>query len=113
MARNRWPELCESVKQDDGLPTRMVGHWSENKLFFWSRYIEITTSAMVGHSKWQTGLIYVDLFAGPGVCTIRESKKRIPGSPLIAANAPKPFKKIILCEKDSTLVDACEKRGHH
>lgn len=92
------------------MPTREVGHWSGKKLFFWNRYIEITTSAMVGHPKWPAGLVYVDLFAGPGVCTIRESKTRIPGSPLIAVTAPKPFEKIILCEKDSTIADACEAR---
>lgn len=74
MARNRWPELCRSVSQDDGLPVREVGHWSEKKLFFWNRYIEITTVATVGHPKWQAGLIYVDLFAGPGVCMIKGSK---------------------------------------
>ena len=65
---------------------------------------------MVGHPKWPAGLVYVDLFAGPGVCTIKESKTRIPGSPLIAANAPKPFEKIILCEKDKGIADACEVR---
>ncbi len=51
MARNRWPELCESVSQDDGLPVREVGHWSEKKLIFWNRYIEITTIAMVWASQ--------------------------------------------------------------
>ena len=66
MAKNRWPELCNSVSKDDGFPTREVGHWSERKLWFWNRYIEITTSSMVGHPKWPAGLVYVDLFAGPG-----------------------------------------------
>lgn len=110
MPKDRWPELCRCVRQDDGFPTRQVGYWSEKKLFFWNRYIEITTSAMVGHPKWPAGLVYVDLFAGPGVCTIKGSNARIPGSPLIAANAPKPFEKIILCEKDSRIADACEAR---
>ena len=110
MARNRWPELCRSVSEEDGLPTREVGYWSKKKLFFWNRYIEITTSAMVGSPKWPAGLAYVDLFAGPGVCTIKESRTRLPGSPLIAASAPKPFERIILCEKDSALADACEAR---
>ena len=34
MARNRWPELCEKYKRDDGLPVREVGPWTEDKLFF-------------------------------------------------------------------------------
>ena len=110
MARDRWPDLCKLVSQDDGLPTRDVGHWSEKKLFFWNRYIEITTIAMVGYPKWPAGLVYVDLFAGPGVCTIKNSGTRLPGSPLIATNAPKPFEKIILCEKDPETAAACEAR---
>jgi len=65
---------------------------------------------MVGHPKWQAGLVYVDLFAGPGVCEIEGSGKRIPGSPLIAAYAPKPFERIIACELDPRLAAACAER---
>ena len=109
MARDRWPELCQRVETDDGLRTRPVGPWTEDKLFFWNRYIDITTRAMVGHPKWPVGLVYVDLFAGPGICTL-SGKRRIPGSPLIAAYAPKAFSKILLCEKDEVLAQACEAR---
>lgn len=109
-SRDRWPELCELVKLDDNLPTRESGHWAEEKLFFWTRYLDIATTAMVGNPNWPNGLVYVDLFAGPGVCTIRESQKRIPGSPLIAANTPKPFSKILLVELDSANADACSQR---
>ncbi|OHB65895.1 MAG: hypothetical protein A2V70_10600 [Planctomycetes bacterium RBG_13_63_9] len=110
MTKDRWPELCTSVAMDDGLPTREVGHWTEDKLFFWNRYLDITTRAMVGHRAWPAGLVYVDLFAGPGICTLRGSGKRIPGSALIAANAPKPFERILLCEKDPGFACACEQR---
>jgi len=109
-SRNRWPELCERVATDDGLPVRESGSWTEDKLFDWNRYVEITTTAMVGKPNWQGGVVYVDLFAGPGVCEIRDSKKRIPGSVLIAAFAPKPFAKIIACELDPVKAEACEKR---
>jgi len=110
MTRDRWRELCQSVEQDDGLPTRAVNHWTEDKLYFWNGYIHITTTAMVGKPAWSAGLAYVDLFGGPGVCTLKDSKRRIPGSPLIAANAPKPFSKILICEKDSRLAAACKTR---
>ncbi len=113
MPDDRWPRLCEIVAKDDGLPTRPVGHWSEDKLYFWNRYIDITTRAMVGHPAWQAGLVYVDLFAGPGICTLRESNKRIPGSPLIAAYAPKPFRRIIVGEKCPNLAEACRARLLH
>ena len=40
MTEDRWPELCKLVEEDDGLPTRKAGHWTEDKLFFWNRYID-------------------------------------------------------------------------
>jgi three-Cys-motif partner protein len=109
MARDRWLELCKKYENDDGLPVRRAGSWTEQKLWFWNRYIEITTSAMVGHPAWPAGLAYVDLFAGPGICQL-ESGKRFPGSVLIAANAPKPFRIILASEKDSDSAQACEQR---
>ncbi len=109
MPKDRWQSLCDSVAQEDGLPVREVGAWTEEKLWFWNRYLEITTTSMVGHPKWPF-LVYVDLFAGPGVCKLKGSKRRIPGSPLIAANAPKPFTSILLCEMDTSLAKACEVR---
>lgn len=93
-----WPKLLESVAVEDGLPVRECGSWTERKLHFWAKYIDITTRSMVDHRNWPEGLVYVDLFAGPGICEIRSSKKRLPGSPLIAAAAPKPFRKIIVVE---------------
>lgn len=106
----RWHELCERVAVDDNLPVRLVRFWTIDKLYFWNRYIEITTTAMVGHPQWAAGLIYVDLFAGPGICRSKETQERLPGSPLIAANAPKPFRRILLIEKDSKSAAACEQR---
>jgi len=108
--RDRWPELCRSVEDDDGLKVRNSGRWTEKKLHFWNAYIHITTNSMVDSPKWPAGLAYVDLFAGPGVCRIEGTEDRIPGSPLIAAHAPKPFRKILLCELDKSSADACQER---
>lgn len=109
--KDRWPELCELVAQDDGLPVREAGSWTEDKLWVWNRYIEITSSAMVGNPKWVGGVAYVDLFGGPGVCKVGE--KRIPGSALLAARAPKRLSKILVCEKKPSLADACQQRLNH
>src|SRR5207249_4737603 len=110
MPRDRWQELCKLVQEDDGLPVREVRHWTQEKLWFWNRYIEITTSAMVGKPQWSAGLVYVDLFGGPGALRLRNSRRKIPGSPLIAAHSPKPFERILICEKDKKLADACDRR---
>jgi three-Cys-motif partner protein len=91
------------------MPVRSAGFWTESKLWFWNRYIEITTTAMVGSPHWN-GLYYVDLFAGPGVCQIEGSGKRIPGSSLIAANSPKPFTMILSSELDVSLATALQQR---
>lgn len=107
---DRWPELCELVRHDDGLPTRKAGSWTEDKLYFWSRYIDITTTSMVGHPKWPEGLVYVDLFAGPGVCEIPSPTRRFPGSTLIAAHARKPFRLILGCEKEEASANALQQR---
>lgn len=107
--KDRWPELLESVRHDDGLVVRPCGHWTEEKLWLWNRYLEITTSAMADSAKWQ-GLTYVDLFAGPGVCEVRNRNKRLPGSPVLAARAPKSFRKMILVELDADRAKACEAR---
>jgi three-Cys-motif partner protein len=106
---DRWPELCALVAEDDGLPVRKVGKWTEDKLFTWNRYIEITTKAMATNPSWSGGLAYVDLFGGPGICR-RENGKRIPGSALLAANAPKAFGNILVCEKEPELADALSQR---
>ena len=111
MAEDRWPELCRLVAKDDGLPTwEEAGYWTKKKLYFWHRYLEITTTAMFGNPTFPDGLVYVDLFAGAGICTLKESKKRIPGSALIAANTNKPFSKIIACEERPEYADACRDR---
>jgi len=107
---DRWPELCRLVEEDDRLSVNEYGQWTEQKLHFWNRYVEITTSAMVGHPSWPSGLAYVDLFAGSGVCRIEGSARRIPGSPLIAACSLKAFTKILLCEMDPGRASACEAR---
>lgn len=109
-AKDRWPELCKLVERDDGLRVRASGQWAEQKLYVWNRYIEITTRAMIGKPAWKAGLVYVDLFAGPGVCEIKGTGRRFPGSPLLAAHAPKEFGKILLCEKDAQIADACRIR---
>jgi hypothetical protein len=41
--KDRWTELCQRVATSDGLPVREAGPWTEDKLYYWHRYIEITT----------------------------------------------------------------------
>src|ERR1019366_7008642 len=45
-------------------------------------YLDIFSVGM--NKKWAGKLYYVDLFAGPGKCLIRDTNEEIDGSPLIA-----------------------------
>jgi three-Cys-motif partner protein len=99
------------VEKDDGLPTwDEAQHWTQQKLYFWYRYLDITTDAMFDKPPFRGGLVYVDLFAGAGVCTLKETGKRIPGSVFIAAHMTKPFCKIIACEENKDYANACKSR---
>jgi three-Cys-motif partner protein len=108
---DRWPNLCKIVEKDDGLPTwEEAQHWTEQKLYLWYRYLDITTDAMFDKVPFRGGLVYVDLFAGAGVCTFKDTGKRIPGSIYIAAHMTKPFCKIIACEENQDYAEACKSR---
>lgn len=107
----RWQELRRLVEADDGLPVRATHDGSIDKLFWWSRYLDATTTAMVGRPRWPKSVAYVDLFAGPGVLCVENA--RYPGSPLLAANSRKQFEHLIFCEKKFELAAALEARLDH
>lgn len=61
-------------------------------------------------SKWPGGLTYLDLYAGPGVCYRTDTRMRLPGSPVIAARAAHPFRRILLCDVAAANAEACKLR---
>ena len=88
---------------------RKSQQWIYDNLRSWNRYVDITTTALVGRDKWPHELVYVDIFAGPGGLQF-ESSHRIIGSPFVAVQAAKTFTKILLCEVVPELSEACERR---
>ena len=70
------------AKGDDGLPVRASGVWAKEKLYYLEHYLDIFSVGM--RKKWRGKLYYIDLFAGPGRCLVRETQEEIDGSPLIA-----------------------------
>jgi three-Cys-motif partner protein len=91
---------------NDGLPVRSSGIWAEDKLYYLERYLDIFSGGM--HKKWQGQLYYVDLFAGPGSCLIRETEEEIDGSPLRALKFN--FAKYFFFEADAECYKALSKR---
>jgi hypothetical protein len=67
--------------QDDGLPTRESGSWVVEKLDYLKRYIDVFETSM--RDKLWRRRHYIDLFAGPGKCSVPKGAVYL-GSPLLA-----------------------------
>jgi len=98
--------LCTKVKGADGGQVRCVGQWSTEKHYYLQRYIDIFTTSM--RNKWN--LCYVDLFAGPGYCKVRETSDEIMASPLIALNANNKFNKYIFIDQSAEVCETLKTR---
>jgi three-Cys-motif partner protein len=92
---------------DDGLFTPTVGPWAVEKYKLLSTYAEIFATSM--KDKWDKR-VYIDLFAGAGKSRIRESRRIVYASPLLAMGVSHPFDKYVLCEIKQRSYDALEKR---
>lgn len=94
---------------DDGHPAREVGRRAEEKYQRLGMYAKMFSTGM--KNQWETR-VYIDLFAGSGHSQIRESHRRVLGSPLIALSLPGRFTKYIFCEQDASLLQALTTRAH-
>ena len=84
-----------------------MGIWSKDKHYYLRNYIGIFTKGM--HKQWST-MCYIDLFAGPGKCRIRENEEEIDGSPLIALNAEYPFSLFFFVDLNEGAIRALDQR---
>ncbi|MDP3717144.1 MAG: three-Cys-motif partner protein TcmP [Acidobacteriota bacterium] len=60
--------------------------------------------------KWDGGVVFIDLMAGPGICVDRTDQSEFIGSPLLALNTKKAWTQIYLVELDVQLRQALEQR---
>lgn len=105
--KNSTDKMTEKDTSDaDGLPVRSSGAWVEEKLYYLRHYLDIFSVAM--KNKWGGSLYYIDMFAGPGRCRIRESEKELDGSPLIALEFD--FAKYYFFEADPSCFHALKAR---
>ncbi len=96
----------ELVRGEDGQWDRLVGPWSKDKYHFLRRYLDAFTTSM----RNRYSLHYLDLFAGPGRCCIRDSDCVIDGSPLIAAKERFQFNRLHLCDLDPRCAESLKVR---
>lgn len=98
---------CDIEMAPDGHPARCVREWSDDKHFYFRRYCSIFSSGMKNH--WPNR-VFVDLFAGPGMCRIRPQGTFTIGSPLIALEGP--FTHYLLSDLSSHCTATLQARLH-
>lgn len=89
--------LCSVRQPTDGLPAMCVGQWIRQKHYYLRRYINIFTRGMYSQSLNRSSL---DIFAGPGLATVRKEEAVILGSPLLALEHPVGFTRYVFVEQD-------------
>jgi three-Cys-motif partner protein len=93
--------------EDDGLLIpNDLGPWTEDKFDLIRLYCHIFSSAM--KNKWTR--VYIDLYAGSGLCRIEGRSQVLLGSPLIALSVDAPFDRYIFCESDPGRFSALKAR---
>jgi three-Cys-motif partner protein len=101
----------DGTSKDDGLPIRNSGIWIDKKHKPLVYYSEIFNQAMKDKPSWEHR-IYLELFAGPGRCFVRETRAEVPGSPLQALETN--YTKFIFVEMSKYAAEALAERiaGH-
>lgn len=98
------------VTGSDGLPARTVHRWSDEKLYYVERYMEIFTTGM--KNRWPL-IVYADLFSGPGL-NVEPTGRESLGSPLRALRLG-GFSRVFANDADPEAVRALRERtkGEH
>ena len=95
------------VTASDGLPALEVAAHTKEKEFVIERIVGIFNTGMQKH--WDRRY-YVDPFAGPGVCRIKETVAEIDGSPIIAAKSKFKFTDYFLGDRNADCLTALTQR---
>jgi three-Cys-motif partner protein len=94
----------------DGFPVQCVGPWAKHKYWVLERYLEATYGVRQKFSV-NGNSVYIDLFAGPGLCIIRDELEEIDGGCLRVVKYPKaPFNQHYFVDSKDTNIAALKKR---
>ena len=105
-------EITEQVRNIEPEIVNEFGAWSLIKLVALVYFVNIYTPIIYSKKgDWVKDMIYLELFAGSGLCHIKESSDYIAGSPvLVSALAKRPFDKTILVDMDPEYCRVLDKR---
>ncbi len=92
---------------NDGLPTNEIGPWAEQKYQYVGMYAQLFATGM--KNKW-AHRIYLDLFSGPGYSRVRDTKRVVLGSPMIALSLPDRFDSYVFADENTEFLDALRTR---
>ena len=98
------------VPGEDLLPAQCVGPWVEDKYYFLERYLGATRFARKKFFD-KGNAIYIDLFAGPGRCVVKNEHREIDNGALrVLNNQTTPFNEYHFIDISSVNVAALRKR---
>ncbi len=80
---------------------REVGEWAKDKHYYFRKYLQAFANA----TKSAYRRYYIDLFAGPGKCRVKDSGEIIEGSPRIALGIMPSFHHYFFVDIDSRYVE--------
>ena len=96
----------------DGLPARVSGPWTREKLTYVEKYASAFMKAMApkrNAGKWAE-LVYLDLLAGPGRGIDRDSGAEFDGSPLRVLKITPAFDRLFFADLSPRNVEALRRR---
>jgi len=99
-------------RASDGLPARVSGPWTREKLTYVEKYASAFMKAMAPKRKTGTWaeLVYLDLLAGPGLGIDRDSGAEFEGSPLRALKITPEFDRLFFADLSRRNVTALRAR---
>ncbi len=99
-------DVCpQALSVIDGLPTRCVGSWAYDKIYFLKRYFEAFAVGM--SQKWQGNIAYFEVASGPGRCIVREDGTEMDGTALtiIRSKGYDRIKRAVFMDINKDVVD--------
>jgi len=94
----------------DKLPLQCVGIWVEDKYYFLEKYLNASCEARRKFSD-KGNAVFIDLFAGPGKCIVRNQRREILNGGLRAlAREEAPFNEYYYFDINEVNVDALRQR---